>query len=139
MSIVLHPHHYLLCFNFEKLHLKGIKSNSQPVRNKKNRENTRQTNKITRIRQYSRGSAICLRPRSCRNITIIREEYRVQLAATIFSLLYKNTVDPHFSRAPLLNRRDSLFICEKLIFRKVGVATYFIFIFEGKIKQEIKP
>ena len=33
-----------------------------------------------------------------------------------------------------------LFICEKLIFeKKVGVATYFIFIFEGKIKQEIKP
>ena len=33
-----------------------------------------------------------------------------------------------------------LFICENLIFwKKVGVATYFIFIFEGKIKQEIKP
>ena len=27
----------------------------------------------------------------------------------------------------------------KINFRKVGVATYFIFIFEGKIKQEIKP
>ena len=33
-----------------------------------------------------------------------------------------------------------LFISEKLIFeKKIGVATYFIFIFEGKIKQEIKP
>ena len=33
-----------------------------------------------------------------------------------------------------------LLFCEKLIFgKKVGVATYFIFIFEGKIKQEIKP
>ena len=32
------------------------------------------------------------------------------------------------------------FYCEKLIFlKKVGVATYFISIFEGKIKQEIKP
>ena len=32
-----------------------------------------------------------------------------------------------------------LFICGNLIFRKkVGVPTYFIFIFEGKIKQERK-
>ena len=41
-------------------------------------------------------------------------------------------VDPHFSRAPPLDRRDSLFICEKLILEKVGVATYFIFILKGK-------
>ena len=48
-------------------------------------------------------------------------------------------MDPHFSRAPPLDWRDSLFISEKLIFRKeVGVATYFIFYFEGKIKQERK-
>ena len=40
---------------------------------------------ITRTRQYLRGSTICLRPRNCRDITIIKEEYRVQLAATIFS------------------------------------------------------
>ena len=39
------------------------------------------------------------------------------------------SVDPHFSRAPPLDRRDSLFIIEKLIFRKVGVATYFILFF----------
>ena len=52
----------------------------------------------------------------------------------------RDIVDPHFSRAPPLDRRDSFFICEKLIFgKKVGVATYFIFIFKGKIKQEIKP
>ena len=43
------------------------------------------------------------------------------------------SVDPHFSRVPPLDRRDSLFICEKLIFeKKVGVATYFIFILKGK-------
>ena len=48
-------------------------------------------------------------------------------------------VDPHFSRASPLDQRDSFFYCEKLILKKVGVATYFIFIFEGKIKQEIKP
>ena len=66
--------------------VKGIKPNSQPVRNKKNRENTHQRKTITRTRQYLRGLTICLRPRSCRDITIIREEYRVQHAATIFSL-----------------------------------------------------
>ena len=47
---------------------------SQPVRNKTNRENTHQRKIITRIRQYLRGSAICLRPRSCRDFTIIREK-----------------------------------------------------------------
>ena len=41
-------------------------------------------------------------------------------------------VDPHFSRASPLDRRDSLFICEKSILEKVGVATYFIFILKGK-------
>ena len=48
-----------------------------------------------------------------------------------FSLIHG--VDPHFSRAPPLDRRDSLFIYEKLIFeKKVGAATYFIFILKGK-------
>ena len=69
--------------------LKGIKPNFQPARNK-NRENTRQRKTITRTRQYLCGSAICLRPRSCRDITIIREEYRVQLSTTIFSLYIKH-------------------------------------------------
>ena len=45
-------------------------------------------------------------------------------------------VDSHFSRASPLDRRDSLFICEKLIkkiiFGKVEVTTYFIFILKGK-------
>ena len=41
-------------------------------------------------------------------------------------------MDPHFSHASPLDRRDSLFICEKLILKKVGVATYFIFILKGK-------
>ena len=57
--------------------MKGIKPNSQPMRNKKNRVNTRQRKTITRTKQYLRGSAICLRPQSCKDITIIREEYRV--------------------------------------------------------------
>ena len=69
--------------------LKGIKPNSQPMRNK-NRENTPQRKTITRTRQYLRGSAICLRPRSCMDITIIREEYIVAHSATIFSLYIKH-------------------------------------------------
>ena len=62
--------------------LYGIKLNSQPVRNKKNRENTRQRKTIIRIRKYLRDSAICLPLRSCRDFTITREE--LQVAATIF-------------------------------------------------------
>ena len=50
--------------------------------------------KVTRIKQYLRGSAICRRPRNCRDFTIIREEYRVQLSATIFSLTLR-TWQPH--------------------------------------------
>ena len=41
---------------------------------------------ITHTRQYLRGSTICLHPRNCKDFTIIREEYRVQDAATIFIL-----------------------------------------------------
>ena len=49
-------------------------------------------------------------------------------------------VDPHFSHVSLLDRRDSLFICEKLIFRKKSLSRHlFYFYFKGKIKQEIKP
>ena len=57
----------------------------------------------------------------------------------VINKIYNLFVDPHFSHASPLDRRDSLFICEKLIFgKKVGAATYFIFIFKGKIKQERK-
>ena len=42
-------------------------------------------------------------------------------------------VDLHFSHVPPFDRRDSLFICEKLIFgKKVEAATYFIFILKEK-------
>ena len=44
-------------------------------------------------------------------------------------------MDPHFSRALPL---DWLLFGEKLIFEKVGVATYFILFLKGKIKQERK-
>ena len=47
-------------------------------------------------------------------------------------------VDPHFSRAPPLNRRDSLLICEILIFRKSWSRHLFYFYFKEKIKQERK-
>ena len=70
--------------------MQGIKPNSQPVRKKKI-EKTHVKETITCTRQYLHGSAICLRPRSCRDFTIIKEEYRVQDVATIFSLYIKNT------------------------------------------------
>ena len=66
-------------------------------------KNTCQRKTITCIRQYLCGSVICLHPRSCRDITIIREEYRVQPSATIFSLCLKhdnNTIlkNPNYER-----------------------------------------
>ena len=72
---------------------------------------------------------------SYKSINLISKNLKTHL--NIFICNYVS-VDPHFSRASPLDRRDSLFICEKLIFRKVGVATYFIFILKGKIKQERK-
>ena len=66
----------------------------------------------------------------------LREEHDLKFKSR--KLYENNVVDPHFSRAPPLDWRDSLLFCEKLIFRKVGVATYFIFYFRGKIKQERK-
>ena len=43
------------------------------------------------------------------------------------------TVDPHFSRASPLDRRDSLFICEKLIFEKKLESPLILFLFlKGK-------
>ena len=50
----------------------------------------------------------------------------------------KLSVDPHFSHASPLDRRDSLFICEKLIFEKIWSRHLFYFYFKGKIKQERK-
>ena len=47
-------------------------------------------------------------------------------------------MDPHFSRASPLDRRDSLFIYEKLIFGKSWSHHLFYFYFKGKIKQERK-
>ena len=74
--------------------LQGINPNSQPVR-KKNREDTRQRKTMTRTRQYLRGSAICLHPQSCKDFTIIREEYRVQNCGyNLFFSLIKNTATP---------------------------------------------
>ena len=76
--------------------MKGIDLIFQHVRNKKkNRENTHQRKTITRTRQYLRGSVICLRPRNYKDFTIIKEEYRVQLAATIFSLSHRKTRQQH--------------------------------------------
>ena len=51
----------------------------------------------------------------------------------IISCWHKHIVDTHFSRAPPLDRQDSLLFREKfIIFGKFGVATYFIFILKEK-------
>ena len=63
--------------------------NSQPMRNK-NKENTCQRKTITCTRQYLRGSAICLRPQSCRDFTIIKEK-NTKCGNTIF-LSQKTTI-----------------------------------------------
>ena len=44
---------------------------------KQNRENIRQRKIIKWTRQYLRDLTICLRPRSCKDFTIIREKYKV--------------------------------------------------------------
>ena len=52
---------------------------------------------------------------------------------TFWGELKKGSVDPHFSRAPPLDRRDSLFICEKLLFEKKKLELPLIlFILKGK-------
>ena len=67
----------------------GIQPKFQPVRNKKIEKTHVKEKLITCTRQYLRGLAICLRPRSCRDFTIIRE--KIQSAATVFFSLSKNT------------------------------------------------
>ena len=44
----------------------------------------------------------------------------------VFRTGENGVVDPHFSRVPPLDRRDSLLFVENFVFRKVGVTTYFI-------------
>ena len=63
---------------------------------KKKREQC-QRKTITHTRQYLRGLAICLRSRSCRDFTIIREEYRVQLQ------FFLSTKHDNTSKSPIKN------------------------------------
>ena len=85
--------HNLLCLllhDLDTCFTQGINSNSQPVRSKKNRQNTRQRKTIILLRQYLRGSAICLHPRSCRDFTIIKEKentkYKVRYQCFLLTL-----------------------------------------------------
>ena len=57
------------------------------MRNKNKKKQRKYTPKktITHTIQYLHGSAICLRPRSCKDFTIIRE--KIQSAATVFHIL----------------------------------------------------
>ena len=82
--------------------LQGINPNSQLVRKakkkkKRKKENTCQRKTITHTRQYLHGLAICLRSRSCRDFTIIKEEYRVRLQ------LFLSTKHDNTSKSPIKN------------------------------------
>ena len=55
--------------------------------------------KITRTRQYLRGSEICIPPRSCRDFTIIREK-EIQGAAIVFLLTLKTRPHQRNTSAP---------------------------------------
>ena len=48
-------------------------------------------------------------------------------------------VDPHFSHALPLNRRDSLLFLVKNFVLEKSESPLILFYFKGKIKQEIKP
>ena len=96
--------HIQLYIHTRKCHVAKIRcvcrelnSNSQLLRNKKIEKNTRQRKKQSHAQDsIYEGSAICLRPRSCRDFTIIREEYKS--AATVFPLSQKhgnNTTNPN--------------------------------------------
>ena len=54
---------------------------------KQNRENTCQRKIITYTRQYLRGLVICLRPRSCKDFTIIKK--KIQSTAVLFFISLK--------------------------------------------------
>ena len=52
------------------------------------------------------------------------------ILGSLDNLLQKqHIVDPHFSRASPLDRRDSFFICEKLIFGKKLESPFILFLF----------
>ena len=60
--------------------------NFKPKRNKKiDKKKNAKRKTITRTRQYLRSSAICLRPQSCRDFTIIKENYNARLQCFSFS------------------------------------------------------
>ena len=75
--------------NFLQEHIVGNLTEIPTCDKQKNRENTRQRKTVTCTRQYLRDSAICLRPRSYRDFTIIREK-EIQDVVSIFSLTQKH-------------------------------------------------
>ena len=67
------------------------------MRNKIEKTHVKEKNIIiTRTRQYLRGSAICLRLRSCRDFTIIKEKYKVRPKPPLHELsLKKSSIKNH--------------------------------------------
>ena len=62
---------------------------------------------ITRTRQYLRGSVICLRPQSCRDFTIIKENYNVLLQCFSFSKTTTRQNPNHKKKAFISCAQDS--------------------------------
>ena len=72
--------------------MRNRKKKKKKKKKKKTHTHTHTPKKtITRTRQYLRGSAICLHPRSYRDFTIIRgkRKYKVQKATPVFLLILK--------------------------------------------------
>ena len=57
----------------------GIQPKFQTCDKQKNRENKTPKVKQSHAQDSIRGSVICLRPQSCRDFTIIKENYNVWL------------------------------------------------------------
>ena len=65
------------------------------MRNKKlEKTHAKKKKTITRTRQYLRGSPICLRPRSCRDFTIIKKK-NTKCGNTVFLLSKTTTTNPN--------------------------------------------
>ena len=82
----------------------GIQPKFQTCEKQKNREKKNAKRKtITRTRQYLRGSAICLRPQSCRDFTIIKENYNVRLQCFSFSKTTKRQNPNHKKKTAFIS------------------------------------
>ena len=79
---------------------------------------------ITRTRQYLRGSAICLYPRSCRDFTIIKEEENTRCGYNYSSQKKKKTRQPTHKKNPNQSR---------FLLYKMGQKNFGPFLYENRL------